>query len=162
MLRYVQALSAIDNALAVTGTLKQWRSDQYWTNENFQSFENCFKICFTLLRAALFLMDSGEPKLKELSEERFGSIIFFLRLGGIPFKTRKLSTIYAIYMTTAIICSFTVFLGFFADLYVHLDDLGYAMTNMRLLISMTDVLWLLTCCRYVRTVAITVIVSRFE
>jgi len=103
-------------------------------------------------------MDSGEPKLKELSEDRFGPIIFLLRLGGIPFKMRKLSTIYAIYMTTAIICTFTGFLGLFADLYVHWDNLGYAMTNMRVLITITDILWLLTCCRYVRTVAITVTV----
>jgi len=92
-------------------------------------------------------MDSVEPKLKELSEERFGSIIFFFRLGGIPFKMRKLSTIYAIYMTTTIICSCTTVLGLFADLYVHWDDLRRAMTNMRTLIPITDILWLFTCCR---------------
>jgi hypothetical protein len=92
-------------------------------------------------------MDSGLPKLKELSEKRFGSIIFFLRLGGIPFKMRKLSTIYAIYMTTAIICSCTTVLGLFAELYLHWDDLGRAMTDMRLLIPFTDILWLFTCCR---------------
>jgi len=107
-------------------------------------------------------MASGEPKLKELLEGRFGSIIFILRLGGIPFKMRKLSTIYAIYMTTTIVCSCSTFLGLFADLYVHWDDLGRAMTNMRLLIPVTDALWVYTCCRYVRTVAVTVTVSRFE
>jgi hypothetical protein len=92
-------------------------------------------------------MDIGEPKLKELSEGRFGWIIFFLRLGGIPFKMRKLSAIYAIYMTTVIICSCTTVLGLFADVYVHWDDLGRAMTNMRLLIPVTDALWIYTCCR---------------
>jgi hypothetical protein len=107
-------------------------------------------------------MDSGEPKLKELSEGRFGWIIFFLRLGGIPFKMRKLSTLYAIYMTTAIICSCITFLGMFADLYVHWDDLGRAMTNMRVLIPITGVLGIYTCCRYVRTVAVTVAVSCFK
>jgi hypothetical protein len=107
-------------------------------------------------------MDSGEPKLKKLSEDRFRSIIFILRLGAIPFKMKKLSSIYAIYMTTVIVCSCTTFLGMFVDLYVHWDDLGPAMTNMRLLIPATDVLWIYTCCRYVRTVAVTVTVSRFE
>jgi hypothetical protein len=107
-------------------------------------------------------MDSGEPKLKKLSEDRFSSIIFFLRLGGIPFKMRKLSTIYTIYMTIVIISSCITFLGLFSDLYVHWDDLGRAMTNMRVLIPATDALWLYTCCRYVRTVAVIVTVSRFE
>jgi hypothetical protein len=92
-------------------------------------------------------MDSGKPKQKELSEGRFGSIIFFLRLGGIPFKMRNLSTKYAIYMNTGIICSCASILGLFADVYVHWDNLGRAMTNLRVLIPATDLFWLYTCCR---------------
>jgi hypothetical protein len=107
-------------------------------------------------------MKSGEHKLKKMLEHRFDSIIFFLRLGGIPFKMRKLSNIYAIYMTAIIICSGTTFIGMLADVYVHWDDLGRAMTTMRAVIPLTDVLWLYTCCRYVRTVTMTVKASRFE
>jgi hypothetical protein len=92
-------------------------------------------------------MDSGKPKLKEVSDDRFGSIIFFLRLGVIPFKMRNLSTKYAIYMTTGIICSCVSIPGLFADVYVHWDDLGRAMRNLRLLFTGTDLLWLYICCR---------------
>ena len=65
-------------------------------------------------------------------------------------------------MTTVIICSCTTFLGLIIDLYVQWDDLERAMTNMRVLIPVTDILWLHTCCRYVTTVAVTVTVSSFE
>jgi hypothetical protein len=107
-------------------------------------------------------MDSGEPKLKELSKGRFGLIIFLLRLGGIPFQMRELSTKYAIYMNTVIIFSYSTVLGMFADLYVNWNDLGRAMTNMRVLIPVTDMLWMYSCCRYVRKDSITVRISRFE
>jgi hypothetical protein len=107
-------------------------------------------------------MDSGKPELKELSEGRLGSIIFLLRLGGIPFKMRNLSTKYAIYMATGIICNCTTFLAFFADVYVHWDNLGRAMTNLRMFIPASDVLWLYACCRCARTVTSTVRASRLE
>jgi hypothetical protein len=104
-------------------------------------------------------MESGEQKRKKLSKSRFGSIIFLLRLGAVPFKIRKLPIIYAIYMRTVIICSCTTILGILANVYIYWDNLGQAMTNIRMLIPLTDVLWIYVYCRYVRTVAITVTAS---
>jgi hypothetical protein len=40
-----------------------------------------------------------------------------------------------------------------ADVYVHMDDLGHAMTTMRIFIPSTNIVWLYTYCRYVRTLA---------
>jgi hypothetical protein len=65
-------------------------------------------------------------------------------------------------MTTGIICSCASILGLFADVCVHWDNLGRAMTNLRVLIPAMDLLWLYTCCRYARTVTMTVTASRFE
>ena len=87
-------------------------------------------------------MNTEKSKLKGLSEIRFGSIIFLLRLMGIPFQMKKVSTLYAIYMRTVIICSSTTYLGMFADVYVHWDDLGRAMTKIRMLIPFTNVMWI--------------------
>ena len=105
-------------------------------------------------------MDSKEIKIKNLSESRFGSVISLLRLGGIPFKMKEISTIYAVYMTTVIICSCTAYLGLFIDMYVHKDELRRVMMNMRLLIPMTNIIWIYTYCRYVRTLAIPVTVTQ--
>jgi hypothetical protein len=92
-------------------------------------------------------MNAEESKLKELSEVRLGSMIFLLRMAGIPFKMKKMSTVYAIYMRTAIICFSTTYLGMFVDVFVHRDDLGHAITTMRSLIPFTNVMWIYSFCR---------------
>ena len=53
-------------------------------------------------------MEREETKVKRLSEIRFIRIIFLLRLGGIPLKMKKISTVYVIYMVTVIICTINV------------------------------------------------------
>jgi hypothetical protein len=94
------------------------------------------------------------------SDRRFGFIIFLFRLAGIPFHIKKISIIYATYMRTVIICASLSYLGMFVDVYIHRDDLGRAMTTMRVLIPVTNVMWLYTYCRYVRTLIITVTVKQ--
>ena len=101
-------------------------------------------------------MDSENITLKTLTDTRFGSIIFLFRLAGIPFRIKKMSVIYAIYMRTVIICASATYLGMFVDVYVHWDDLGRAMTTMRMLIPVTNIMWIYTYCRYVRILTITV------
>jgi hypothetical protein len=92
-------------------------------------------------------MDNNVPKVKGLSNTRFGSIIFLLRLAGIPFKMKKMSTVYAIYMKTVISCTCTTFVGMFVDMYIHRDDLGHVMTNTRTSIGFTNVLLMVFYCR---------------
>ena len=94
------------------------------------------------------------------SDRRFGSIIFLFRLAGIPFHIKKMSIIYAVYMRTVIICASTSYLGMSVDVYIHRDDLGRAMTSMRVLITVTNIMWLYTYCRYVRRLTITVAVKQ--
>jgi hypothetical protein len=92
-------------------------------------------------------MDSEEPKVKGLLESRFFSNIFLFRLAGIPFKMKKVSTIYSVYMRTVIICFCTTYLGMFVDVYVHRDDLGHAMTTVRVLIPITNIMLTFLYCR---------------
>jgi hypothetical protein len=92
-------------------------------------------------------MDNEVPQVKGLSNSRFGSIIFLLRLAGIPFKMKKMSTLYAIYMITAISSTCTIFVGMFVDVYIHRDDLRHVMTNIRALIGIANVLWMFFYCR---------------
>jgi len=87
-------------------------------------------------------MNTAEPKVKGLSDIRFASIIFFWRLAGIPVKMKKISTIYAVYMITVIICISSTFIGIFGDVNVHWDYLGRAMTSIRALFGITSVMWI--------------------
>jgi hypothetical protein len=98
-------------------------------------------------------MESEVPEVKEVANIRFGSIIFLFRLAGIPFKMKKISTIYAIYMITVTLCTCTTFIGMFVDMYVHRDDLRHAITNIPASIGVTNIVWIFFYCRYVRTLA---------
>ena len=92
-------------------------------------------------------MDNEQKEVKGLSNSRFASIIFLLRLAGIPFKMKNMSTLYAIYMIIAISSTCTTFVGMFVDVYIHRDDLGHVMTNFRVSIGIMNILWLFFYCR---------------
>ena len=92
-------------------------------------------------------MDTEETKVEGLSEIRFSRIIFFLRLAGIPFKMKKMPTLYAIYMITVIICTYTTLIGMSVDIYIHRNDLAHVMTNLRILTGMTSLVWIYFSCR---------------
>jgi hypothetical protein len=98
-------------------------------------------------------MESEDTKIRSLKESRFGSVILLLRLAGIPFQMKTLSTTYAVYMRTVTLCACSTYVGMLADLYVHMDDLRHAMTTMRVLLPVTNIMWSYTYCRYVRTPA---------
>jgi hypothetical protein len=84
---------------------------------------------------------------RKLSQFRFKSMIFLFRMVGIPFKLKKISTIYTIYMITVFISASTTYLGMFVDVYIHRDDLGHVMTTTRMLIAYTNLMWLFSSCR---------------
>ena len=92
-------------------------------------------------------MDNEVREVKGMSNSRFGSIIFLLRLAGIPLKMKKMSTLYAIYMITVISCSCTTFVGMFVDVYIHRNDLGHVMTNIRVSIGFSNALCIYFYCR---------------
>jgi hypothetical protein len=93
-----------------------------------------------------FNMNTEKSKLEGLSQTRFGSMIFLLRMAGIPFQMKKVSTIYAVYMITVIICSCSTYIGVVVDVCMHWDDLGRAMMTMRIFIMFTNVMWLFSNC----------------
>jgi len=101
-------------------------------------------------------MDSENKKLKTMTDRSFGSIILLFRLAVIPIHKKKISFIYAIYRTAVITCAIKTYLGMLVDVYVHRNNLGRAMTTMRLLIPVTNIMWIYTYCRYARKLTITV------
>jgi hypothetical protein len=99
-----------------------------------------------LLQAQLY-MEIEEQKVKRLSDNCFNFIVFFFRLGGVPFKINKISIIYAIYMTTVIFCSSSTIIGLFVDVYKYWDDLGHIMTSLRVLMPLMDFMFIYCYCR---------------
>ena len=118
------------------------------------------KLELNLFREQYFNMETEEQTTKRLLGSRFSSIIFLLRLAGIPLKMKEISNIYTIYMITAIFCTCTTVLGMFADVCLQRDDLGHIMTNIRMLIAMVNNLWICAYARYVRTYVETLLASQ--
>jgi glucan phosphoethanolaminetransferase (alkaline phosphatase superfamily) len=87
------------------------------------------------------------PEVKGRSNGRFGSIIFLLRVTGIPFKIKNVSTLYAIYMTTVILSTCATYVGMFFDVYMNRNDLGHVMTNIRVSMIFTNCMWAFIYCR---------------
>ena len=102
---------------------------------------------------AHFFMECREAKIRGRLDSRFGWIIFFFRLAGIPFNMKKISTIYATYTRTVIFCIMTILIGIFFDVFIRWDDFGQAMTNIRVLMLVTNIICIYFYCRYVRTLA---------
>ena len=100
-----------------------------------------------LIAVRYFSMNIQDPKQKGLSEIRFGSMIFLFRMAGIPFKFKKVSISYAVYMITVVICSYSTFIGMSIDVYIHWNDLGRVMTTVRTLIPITNIMWMYSYCR---------------
>ena len=126
---------------------EQWQSGEYKETWIFRSFHQYFKLGVTPIAVHYFHMNTDKPKLKGLSESRFGSMIFLLRMAGISLQMKKVSTIYAVYMITVVICSYSTFIGMFVDVYINWDDLGSSMTTVRVLIPFTSVMWIFSYCR---------------
>jgi hypothetical protein len=144
---YFKELSVIQKLLifrAIPSSVKVTNTKQMWI---VKTSSNILNSVLFLIQAQYFNMNTRERKLNGVSEIRFFSMIFLLRMAGIPFKMKKISTIYTIYMVTVIICTCSTCIGTFIDVYINWDDLGRAMTTMRVLISFANIMWIFSNCR---------------
>jgi hypothetical protein len=128
-----------------------WCSEIYWALRRWQilnkrelskSSSSILNSLLLLIAVHYFNMNTSETKVQGLSDIRFASIIFFWRLAGIPVKMKEISTMYAVYMITVIICTSSSFIGILGDVNVHWDYLGRAMTSIRALFGITSVIWI--------------------
>jgi hypothetical protein len=105
-------------------------------------------------------MKTEQQKTKRMLDSRFSSIIFLLRLAGIPLKMKEISIIYTMYMITANFCTCTTVLGMFVDVCIKRDDLGHIMKNIRMLIPAANTCWIYAYARYVKTHVETLLASQ--
>jgi hypothetical protein len=107
-------------------------------------------------------MENKEHKTKKTLNSRFSTIIFLLRLAGIPFKMKKLSIIYTIYTITVLFCTCTTLLGMFAEVYIQSNDLEHIMKNIRMLVPTANNWWIYAYARYVKTRVETLLASQIS
>jgi hypothetical protein len=93
-------------------------------------------------------MSNGTVSDKNLTESRFKTHLYFLRLVGIPLNKKSVSALNTIYNATIIVCYYITMISLYMDTYVHRHDFAYVMKKIRVLVGMNMVTWMSFTLRY--------------
>lgn len=85
----------------------------------------------------------------ELNQSRFKTLLYFLRLGGIPLQIKSLSKLSSLYKAVCVVCYYSSFMCGFMDTFVHRHDLNEAVKKLRINFAMLLVTWMHFSLRYV-------------
>jgi hypothetical protein len=85
---------------------------------------------------------------RSLTESRFKTFLYFLRLVGIPLNIKRVSAVHAAYNGIIIVCFYITTISIYTDTYAHREDLAYVMRKIRVLLGMNLVTWLHISFRY--------------
>jgi hypothetical protein len=77
-----------------------------------------------------------------LHESRFKILLFIFRLGGLPLKLKSVSRIYTVYSATIIVCFYFTFVSLSMDIFVHREQLVYAMKKLRVFFAFALAVWM--------------------
>ena len=140
-------LSVLHKAVTYRPKLRSEKVTNTKSREFSEALSRILNSVLLLIAVRYFSMNIQDPKQKGLSEIRFGSMIFLFRMAGNPFKFKKVSPIFAVYMITVVICSYSTFIGMSIDACIHWNDLGRAIKTVRALFPFANAMWIYSYCR---------------
>lgn len=85
----------------------------------------------------------------KLNHSRFTTLLYFLRLGGIPLQITSISKVNNLYKTVCVVCYYGSLMCAFMDTFDHRHELTEAMKKLRVFIAMSNVAWMHFSLRYV-------------
>jgi hypothetical protein len=77
-----------------------------------------------------------------LTERRFKTFLYYLRLVGIPLNITSPSAANTVYNGVIIVCFYITTISIYMDSYVHRHELDYVMRKIRVLLGMNLVTWI--------------------
>lgn len=83
-----------------------------------------------------------------ITEDRFKSLLFLFRLGGLTLNMKSVSTIRRMYSAFVMVCFYATSLCLFMDSFVHRHELVQAMKKIRILMGMQLITWIHFSLRY--------------
>jgi hypothetical protein len=81
-------------------------------------------------------------RTNERSESRFKTLLFVLRLGGIPLNMKSVSAVNTVYSATIIACYYSTMLCLYMDTFAHRHHLVQAMKKLRVIMGMQGCVWM--------------------
>jgi hypothetical protein len=94
-------------------------------------------------------MGTKEPQVCDVTEDRFRTVLTFLRMAGVPINMKHVSTLHSIYNALLAINAYALYLAFYMDIIIHNDDLKNFMKTFRIVNSSTVIHWLHLTLRYI-------------
>jgi hypothetical protein len=87
-------------------------------------------------------MNSKEPQVCDVTENRFRNILTFLRMAGVPINMKNASILRSTYNVLTAINAYALCLAFYMDISKHNHDLKNFMKNFQALHSTSVLYWL--------------------
>jgi hypothetical protein len=87
-------------------------------------------------------MDADESHEHGLTDRRFGTLLFMLRMGGIAINMRPQARAHVVYNVYAVSSFYITFCSVFMDYLHKKDNLEESMKNVRILFGMALVSWI--------------------
>jgi hypothetical protein len=76
-------------------------------------------------------MKAEGPHGSGLARSRFGTVLFILKLAGIPLNTKSISPVHSAYNTATVVCFYITCVSSFMDILVNKDNLEELMKTIR-------------------------------
>jgi hypothetical protein len=86
-------------------------------------------------------MDKNEPQTWNVTENRFRTILMFLRIGGVPINTKNASLLHTTYNALMAINAYAMYMGICTDIIIHRDDLKNFMKTFGILSASSTIYW---------------------
>jgi hypothetical protein len=99
-------------------------------------------------------MDTDISHAEDLSERRFRTLFFVLRLGGVPCNMKNISIINDIYNGVAVVCICVTYFSVIMDTIVSRHNLGETMNSVRLAYAFGLTVWMSFSARFVSSKSI--------
>jgi hypothetical protein len=87
------------------------------------------------------VMNKKTPQASDVTEDRFRTVLTFLRTGGVPINMKHTSILHSTYNILLAINAYVLLLAFCMDTKIQNDDLKF-MKSLRILISSSVTYWL--------------------
>ncbi|PNF24039.1 hypothetical protein B7P43_G08627 [Cryptotermes secundus] len=86
-------------------------------------------------------MNTKELQACDVTENRFRTILTFLRMAGVPINVKKVSILNSIYNVLTAINAYGMYFAFYMDISKHNDDLKNFLKTFRIINSTSTVYW---------------------
>jgi hypothetical protein len=94
-------------------------------------------------------MDTDTSHAKDLSERRFRTLFFVMRLAGIPFNMKTISIIHVTYNGVVVMCFCVTYFSVIMETVISRQNLRETMNNVRAAYAFGLITWTYFSVRYI-------------